>query len=144
MKKEKKHKKCLTCVKDCKQKATAKILNVIMNQRGRDKMFVNLDNWADEHGESNADIIQGEEQSELKERLRQDYDLSDFIKIEIEANNITDLLQEVITAIVARFNQYKTDIAKLHAKKLEKNANYFAIEGELKALRESFAGYPDI
>lgn len=104
-------------------------------------MYVSLEKWADEHGEDRAEMIQGEEQTRLRERLRQDYGLSDFIKIEVENNNTTDLLQEVITSTVAKFNQFKNDISKLSEKKLERNINYYAIDGEIKAMQDSFTEY---
>ena len=90
--------------------------------------------------DARAEFQQGEEQSRLRERLK-DYHVEDFIKEAIEAGDTAILLEEIITSTVAKFNEFKMKIVELDLSRLKKNSNYMAINGDINAVRDSFIGY---
>lgn len=102
-------------------------------------MFATL---TQERLDARAEYQQGEEQSRLRERLK-DYTVKDFIKEAIEAGDTAILLEEIITSTVAVFNQFKIKMVELDSSRLKKNSNYAAINGEMVALRDDFADYID-
>ena len=98
---------------------------------------------AQQRMDARAEYQQGEEQSRLRERLRTDYELKDFILIEVENDDTSKLLEEIITSTVAKFNAFKIELAQLQAKKKERNTNYHAINADIIETQRSFANYID-
>ena len=92
--------------------------------------------------DARAEFQQGEEQSRLREKLK-DYTVKDFIKEAIEAGDTAILLEEIITSTVAKFNEFKMKIVELDLSRLKKNSNYAAINGEILAVKDNFADYID-
>ena len=97
---------------------------------------------AQQRMDARAEFQQGEEQSRLRERLK-DYHVEDFIKEAIEAGDTAILLEEIITSTVAKFNQFKMEMIELDLRRLKKNSNYAAINGEILAVKDNFADYID-
>ena len=97
---------------------------------------------AQQRMDARAEFQQGEEQSRLRERLK-DYTVKDFVKEAIEAGDTAILLEEIITSTVAKFNEFKMKIVELDLSRLKKNSNYMAINGEINAVRDSFTEYID-
>ena len=97
---------------------------------------------AQQRMDARAEFQQGEEQSRLRERLK-DYTVKDFVKEAIEAGDTAILLEEIITSTVAKFNQFKMEMIELDLRRLKKNSNYAAINGEILAVKDNFADYID-
>lgn len=97
---------------------------------------------AQQRMDARAEYQQGEEQSRLRERLK-DYTVKDFIKEAVEAGDTAILLEEIITSTVAKFNEFKMKIVELDLSRLKKNSNYMAINGDINAVRDSFVEYID-
>ena len=91
--------------------------------------------------DARAEYQQGEEQSRLRERLGTDCELKDFILIEVENNDTSKLLEEVITSTVAKFNKFKMEMIELDLSRLKKNSNYMAINAEMLETQIRFASY---
>ena len=100
-------------------------------------MFVTI---AQQRMDARAEYQQGEEQSRLRERLK-DYTIKEFIKEAIEAGDTAILLEEIITSTVAKFNGFKIKMIELDLSRLKKNSNYMAINADIVELKKDFTDY---
>ena len=90
--------------------------------------------------DARAEYQQGEEQSRLRERLK-DYTVKDFVKEAIEAGDTAILLEEITTSTVAKFNGFKIKMIELDLSRLKKNSNYMAINADIVELKKDFTDY---
>jgi len=89
--------------------------------------------------EARVEDMQGEEQSKIREALK-DYPTSALISEVIEVDS-SILLEEVVKSTIIKFNGYKMRLVELDKSRLQKNANYSAVNAEMQEVKKDFVKY---
>ena len=89
--------------------------------------------------EARIEEVQGNEQGELREKLRQDCSLESLILNEFENDDFFHTIEMLKDAIERKVFQTMHTIELLYKQRLEKGVNYLAINGEIDAIRKSLA-----
>lgn len=89
--------------------------------------------------DARAEYQQGEEQSRLREQLRTDYELQDFLLEQFEMDSYAEATTDMIQIIKDRINETQARIKTLYQKKLERGSNWFALDVEIKELKKELA-----
>ncbi len=89
--------------------------------------------------DARAEYQQGEEQSRLREQLRTDYELQDFLLEQFEMDSYAEAITDMIQIIKDRINETQARIKTLYQKKLERGSNWFALDVEIKELKKELA-----
>lgn len=89
--------------------------------------------------DARAEYQQGEEQSRLREQMRTDYDLQDFIEEQFEMDNYSDAIFELIETIKDKVNKTQKQIITLQNELTNPQKNYYVLKVEIKNLRKELA-----
>jgi len=70
---------------------------------------VNIMMHKSEYNETKEEINRGEEQSRMRERLRTDYSLAEFLEYDIANNDWQDITEKLVLSIISWINKLKTE-----------------------------------
>lgn len=100
-------------------------------------MFVTINNQ--ERLEARAEYQQGEEQSRLREQLRTDCELQDFLLEQFEMDSYAEAITDMIEVIKERINKDQQGIKELYQMKLRSNTNWSALDVEIANKKKNLA-----